>query len=73
MTDNYIIPPDGGAEDTARLLLSLAKTPHDVKTNTDAGLAFVVPDYLADLFEVAQQTPKEPAAPRRGRPRKESD
>lgn len=70
---SYIIPPDGGAEDTARLLLQLAKTPHDVQTNTDAGLAFVVPDYLADLFEAAQQTQQEPATPKRGRPRKGSD
>lgn len=71
--NSYIIPPDGGAEETARTLLALARDKRDVATNTDSGLAFVVPDYLADLFEAAQQTQQEPATPKRGRPRKGSD
>ena len=70
---SYIIPPDGGAEETARTLLALARDKRDVATNTDSGLAFVVPDYLADLFEAEQQTHQDPAPPNRGRPRKGSD
>jgi hypothetical protein len=69
---SYIFPPPGGEEETARLLLELADSKYDVVTNTDAGLCFIVPDYLAEKFESAQ-APKEPQAPRRGRPRKESE
>lgn len=70
-----MIFPEGNAEQVARDLLSLARSPHDVATNTDHGLAFVVPDYLAELYAESMalvQQPEKTAAPKRGRTRKES-
>jgi len=73
-----IVPGQGEAAQVAADLLSLARSPYDVQTNTDDGLAFVVPAYLAELYAeaVAMVAPAdetaEPVAPRRrGRPRKE--
>lgn len=70
---NLIIPPDGGAEETARILLDLADDPAHVQTNTDSGLAFVVPDYLADAYEAKMAPASTPAMPKRGRTRKENN
>jgi hypothetical protein len=71
-----IYPKHNKEAETARTLLALADNPMDVKTITDSGLAFVVPEelyerYLAS-FEVPQETPAdvERAARRPGRPRK---
>lgn len=72
---NLIIPADGEAQQVAADLLSLAESPAHVATNTDAGLAFVVPDYLAALYAESLdmiKAPEKTAAPRRGRTRKES-
>lgn len=70
-----LVVPDRGAEQqVAQILLSLAHSPADVQTNTDSGLAFVVPDYLADAYEAAVAPPSESAAtaaPKRGRTRKD--
>jgi hypothetical protein len=70
---NLIIPPEGGAEETARILLELAETPAHVQTNTDAGMAFIVPDYLADAYEAKMTPASKDTAPKRGRARKDSD
>lgn len=74
MTFVTIIPDD--AARVAADLLSLADSPYDVRTNTDQGLAFVVPQYLADRYAdamsivtTADETPV--PARRRGRARKE--
>lgn len=72
---NLIIPSDGQAEQVARDLLSLARSPHDVQTNTDNGLTFVVPNYLAELYaesmQLVQPTEEPAPQPKRGRARKE--
>lgn len=79
----FIIPGDGeSAAQVARDLLSLADSPYDVRTSTDDGLMFVVPEKLAEAYsvlhaEVRQEQPAtvpvETAAPpkRRARARKE--
>jgi hypothetical protein len=66
----------GKEAEIARTLLALADDVQDVKTNTDHGFAFIVPDdlyerYLAS-FEVPEETPAdvEQAKRRPGRPRK---
>jgi hypothetical protein len=69
-----LIYPGDNAEQVARDLLSLADSPADVRTNTDNGLAFDVPDAVADEYTklMAGVVPAtEPAAPKRGRARKE--
>lgn len=68
-----LIDPGGQVEQVARDLLSLADSPYHVQTNTDNGLMFAVPEYLADRYSAAADDVRiEPAAPkRRGRPRKE--
>lgn len=72
-----IFPGEGEHSQVARDLLSLARSPHDVKTNTDSGLAFAVPEYLAELYMesmrlVQPAEPVQPAARKRGRPRKDA-
>jgi hypothetical protein len=72
-----IIPAPEQAAQVARDLLSLAQSPFHVQTNTDSGLAFVVPEYLAELYAetmslVQPAAPEQPAARKRGRPRKEA-
>ena len=67
-------PASGEHEQVAKDLLSLAETPWDVQTNTDNGLVFVVPDYLAVAYNeaMADVVPADvPSPKRRGRPRKE--
>jgi hypothetical protein len=71
-----IVPGDHVAQ-VARDLLSLADSPHQVRTSSDNGLTFVVPTELADAYlaltaEISTAEPDQPAAPkRRGRARKE--
>lgn len=74
MTDVRIIPGND-VEQTARDLLSLAKDPTAVRTNTDDGLTFIVPQELAQeyaaLLSDIQAEPED--APRKRRTtRKES-
>lgn len=82
MTDIVIIPEPEHAAQTAKDLLSLADSVWHVRTNSDSGLRFVVPQYLADRYADAMsdvtpaETPavdetSEPPARRRGRARKE--
>lgn len=75
-----IYPERGKAPETARLLLELADSPYQVQTDTTHGLAFVVPDELADKYLVAtghdpdgsdeEAEPETPVKRRPGRPRK---
>lgn len=74
---NIIYPAAGEASQVARDLLSLARSPYDVATNTDNGMAFVVPDYLAaaylDAVAIVEPEPGPTGGPKRSRrPRKES-
>lgn len=74
------MPGDGDHEQVAKDLLSLARSVWDVQTNTDNGLAFAVPDYLAELYAESMQLVEaadpadsvQPVARKRGRPRKEA-
>jgi hypothetical protein len=69
-----IIPDKGHEQEVAAALLSLADHPRDVVTNTDSGLAFVVPDKLADLYADAMRAASqagETATRKGGRPKKE--
>jgi hypothetical protein len=62
-----VIPAPSDVADTARALLALADSPHDVRTAA-GGTEFRVPPYLADRYT----TPDEPAAaPKRRRAKKE--
>jgi len=72
-----VYPPRGKDKDkeTAQLLLALADDPRDVGTNTDNGFAFIVPDYLHELYLEALKPEVEPVVAdqfkrRPGRPRK---
>lgn len=72
-----VYPPRGLGKDkeTARLLLNLANDVNDVKTNTDNGFAFIVPEYLHELYLQALKPEVEPVVAdqfkrRPGRPRK---
>lgn len=65
MQDDWVtvVPGPGEVKDTARALLALARSPHDVLT-TVGGTQFRIPPYLADLYNT-------PPAPKRRRPKKE--
>lgn len=74
-----IYPKHGDEAKTAQRLLALADNVHDVKTNTDSGLAFIVPDELYEKYlavdEAIEAEPEQPASDelvrrRPGRPRK---
>jgi hypothetical protein len=72
-----VYPPRGLGKDkeTASLLLALADDINDVKTNTDNGFAFLVPQYLYELYLEALKPDVEPVLAdqfkrRPGRPRK---
>lgn len=54
-----IVPERGQGKDVAKALLILADDPHHVQTTMDgpAGVSFVVPDYLHDLYVRMQQAP----------------
>lgn len=66
----------GQEKDLAVLLLELADNPWDVRTNTDSGLSFHVPEYLYDRYletlDEPEPTPAdvEQVKRRPGRPRK---
>lgn len=71
-----IFPKHGQEAAIASLLLSLADNPRDVATNSDSGLAFVVPDYLYQKYlsggvkDEPEQVTEEIVRRRPGRPRK---
>jgi hypothetical protein len=70
-----VYPKHGEEGSVARTLLAMADNVRDVKTDTDNGLVFIVPDYLHDRY-VNQGVEPEPVADeevqrrRPGRPRK---
>jgi len=73
-----MVLPGDNPEQTARDLLSLAESTHDVRTSSDDGLAFLVRPYLAELYDgitaevMPVDMPAETAVPKkRGRARKE--
>jgi hypothetical protein len=67
-----VIPDKGMEQQVAADLLALADHPRDVVTNTDSGLAFIVPDALADRYADAMRAAQDDSAtPRRGRAKKE--
>lgn len=75
-----VIQPKHGEEaSVARTLLAMADDVNDVRTNTDNGLVFVVPDYLHDRYVkggMGEEVEAEPVLSeevqrrRPGRPRK---
>jgi hypothetical protein len=71
-----IVPGDDVAQ-VARDLLSLADSPHQVRTSSDNGLTFFVTTDVADAYmaltaEISTAGPDQPAVPkRRGRARKD--
>lgn len=77
-----IYPKAGTERDVAIALLAMSDNPRDVQTNSDSGLAFIVPEYLYERYlnggtgvqepEPAQEVGMEPELVRRrpGRPRK---
>lgn len=82
-----IFPKHGEEAKVAQRLLALADNVHDVKTNTDSGLAFVVPEDLYEKYlavdEVVEAEPqsaesdelvrRRPGRPRKAQPAKEGD
>jgi hypothetical protein len=74
-----IFPKHGEESSVARTLLAMADDVQDVRTNTDNGLVFVVPDYLYERYVnggIGEEEEAEPAVSeevqrrRPGRPRK---
>jgi hypothetical protein len=65
MNRNLVIPDPGKEESVARTLLGVASSPYEVQTNTDAGVAFMVSDAVADAYEALYATPEteQPAEP----------
>lgn len=64
-----IVPEKGATATVARALLALARTPADVRTDSN-GTEFRVPQYLADLYNApAVEAPK----PRRRTKKEEGD
>lgn len=61
-----VVPTRDQVKETARVLLSLARSPHDVRT-AGTGNEFRIPPYLADLYHA----PATPAPVRRRRVKKE--
>ena len=53
----HVIPSREEVPDVARALLALARTPTDVRTD-GSGDEFVVPPYLADLYNAPEPAPK---------------
>lgn len=47
-----VVPAREAVKETARALLALACSPHDVRT-AGTGNEFLVPPYLADLYAVS--------------------
>lgn len=72
-----VVPKVGQEKEAAQLLLFLADDPRDVRTNTDNGFVFLVPDELEKKYVAALKQGKEEPIPdqskrRPGRPRKVS-
>lgn len=74
-----VYPKPGQEKQIAQRLLALAKDVQDVRTTTDDGFAFLIPDYLLALYETpdvpvddTDSSPlgEEQARRRPGRPRK---
>lgn len=73
-----IFPKHGDEANVARTLLAMADDVQDVRTNTDSGLTFIVPDYLYERYVNQGSQPAEPELQadeetvrrRPGRPRK---
>lgn len=59
MEDTWVtvIPDRDRVKETARALLDLAVSPHDVRT-TGTGSEFRIPPYLADLYNAPAPEPK---------------
>ena len=59
MTDDWVLvlPGPGAVRETARALLALARSPHDVRTDGN-GSEFRVPPYLAELYHTPTEAPK---------------
>lgn len=80
-----VYPKPGQEKETAQRLLALAKDVRDIRTNTDDGLAFIVPDDLYELFRMPDepaddtsvltedQVRRRPGRPRKVVPPKEGD
>lgn len=71
----YIYPGPGDESDVARRLLALTDNPHEVQTSSDDGLAFRVPEDLAERYHqslLGSATPPadEPAAKKTTAPRR---
>lgn len=64
MKDDWVTihPETGSVKETARALLSFARTPADVRTESNGDL-FRVPPYLADLYTTPPEAPRPPEAP----------
>lgn len=83
----YIYPKHGEEASIARVLLALADNPRDVATNSDNGIAFVVPEDLYQRYlkgtavqdedELSQPSGeivrRRPGRPRKVQPAKEGD
>ena len=74
-----IVPKHGDEGPVARTLLAMADDARDVKTNSDNGFSFIVPDYLYERYvnggtgsedEQAPVVTEEVQRRRPGRPRK---
>lgn len=52
-----VVPEPGAVAETARELLALARSPHDVRT-AGGGSEFRIPPYLADLYTAPAEAPK---------------
>jgi hypothetical protein len=70
-----VYPAIGKEQETAARLLELAENPADVVATTDTvpgtgHVAFVVPDYLVNLYNTDTDDEKPVAPKRRGRPPK---
>ena len=79
MNTGTVYPKPGDEASVARTLLAMADDPSHVRTSTDNGLAFIVPEYLMDRYvnggigveEEAEPVVSEEVQRRRpGRPRK---
>jgi hypothetical protein len=54
-----VVPARGDVADTARALLSVATSVHDVRSQR-GGREFLVAPYVADLFGKSEEQPKRP-------------
>jgi hypothetical protein len=82
-----IVPKHGDESPVARTLLAMADDARDVKTNSDNGFSFLVPDYLYERYvnggtgegngqetEVTEEVQRRrPGRPRKTQPPKEGD